>query len=212
MKLYVSFDNETWKDANEQPGPIGLVDTMTYFKYVVSNTGDVPLSSVTLTAQEGTISQQTFGPLAPEQTREFYGTPPIDGIVGQYGTIIPVTVIPATLIPATPRTQAPWLRYRASRRSSSVPPHRVSICAYVCPCVRMCACVCVCVCVCACVLARPMVCPMATRPACWLGGPWAMRLDGYIKPNQTPGRGVGFQGTIDCLPTPPPLGVGWDPP
>ena len=86
VKLYVSFDNATWYDANEVTGPVALVDTTTYFKYVVSNPGEETLFSVVLTAEDGTIAPQTFGPLGPGESREFYGVPATTGLAGQYGS------------------------------------------------------------------------------------------------------------------------------
>ena len=49
VTVYISIDNgTTWQDANTAPGPSTLEGTPVLLKYVVNNTGNVPLSSVVL--------------------------------------------------------------------------------------------------------------------------------------------------------------------
>ncbi|NUQ38223.1 MAG: DUF11 domain-containing protein [Caldilineales bacterium] len=49
VEKYVSVDGQsTWQDADLPPGPQTAVGAMVYFRFVVTNTGNVPLSNVTL--------------------------------------------------------------------------------------------------------------------------------------------------------------------
>jgi len=49
VKLYVSTDNGvTWFDADTSPGPLNSEGMPVLLKYVVNNTGNVPLTNVTL--------------------------------------------------------------------------------------------------------------------------------------------------------------------
>ncbi|MFZ1241818.1 MAG: SdrD B-like domain-containing protein, partial [Anaerolineae bacterium] len=50
VEKYVSVDNQaTWLDADTAPGPQAVVGANVYFRFVVTNSGNVPLSNVTLT-------------------------------------------------------------------------------------------------------------------------------------------------------------------
>lgn len=49
MEKYVSVDGQaTWLDADPRPGPQATAGSGAYFRFVVTNVGDVPLSNVTL--------------------------------------------------------------------------------------------------------------------------------------------------------------------
>ena len=49
VKLYISTDNGvTWFDADTSPGPLTSEGMPVLLKYVVNNTGNVPLKNVTL--------------------------------------------------------------------------------------------------------------------------------------------------------------------
>ena len=49
VEKYVSVDNQaTWQDADDPPGPQATAGSSVYFRFVVVNTGNVPLSNVTL--------------------------------------------------------------------------------------------------------------------------------------------------------------------
>ncbi|MBP9019510.1 MAG: THxN family PEP-CTERM protein, partial [Bacteroidales bacterium] len=49
-----SADNTTWYDANEEPGPYIPVGNTVYWHYIVQNTGNVSLSNITVTDDNGT--------------------------------------------------------------------------------------------------------------------------------------------------------------
>ena len=50
LEKYVSVDNQaSWQDADAPPGPQTTVGNPVYFRFIISNIGNVPLSNVTLT-------------------------------------------------------------------------------------------------------------------------------------------------------------------
>ncbi len=56
VKKYVSSDGVTWDDANVATGPYFLSSVTPQFKFVVTNTGNVTLSNITLTDTDFTFS------------------------------------------------------------------------------------------------------------------------------------------------------------
>lgn len=49
-----SDDNATWHDANNPPGPYILVGNTVYWRYIVQNTGNVNMTGITVTDDNGT--------------------------------------------------------------------------------------------------------------------------------------------------------------
>ena len=70
VEKHVSVDNQaTWHDADTSPGPQTTAGAAAYFRFVVTNVGNVPLSDVTLTDNVYTLSGCAIpNPLAPGQT------------------------------------------------------------------------------------------------------------------------------------------------
>ncbi|MBK9092966.1 MAG: hypothetical protein IPM84_09335 [Anaerolineae bacterium] len=86
VKKYVSVDNQaTWDDAESAPGPTAIESSSVYFRFEVTNTGDVTLTNVTL-------SDSDFSPLtgctvpatlnAGQSYSCVYG--PVTAVVGQH--------------------------------------------------------------------------------------------------------------------------------
>lgn len=48
LEKYISVDNATWQDADNAPGPEIEPDDEAYFRFVVTNDGNVPLSTIAL--------------------------------------------------------------------------------------------------------------------------------------------------------------------
>jgi hypothetical protein len=82
----VSTDNQvTWLDANSAPGPSTTAGSPVYFRFRVTNTGNVPLTGLTLTDSDFNLSGcgNKPDPFAPGSTYTCtYG--PVSAIVGQH--------------------------------------------------------------------------------------------------------------------------------
>ena len=85
VEKLVSVDNQaTWQDADTPTGPVTTVGSRVYFRFVVTNTGNVPLSNVTLTDNVYAITGCVFpNPLEPGQSQTC-GLGPITAEVGQH--------------------------------------------------------------------------------------------------------------------------------
>ncbi len=68
----ISTDNVTWVDADTPPGLEVLVGTNLYFRYVVNNTGTVPLENLTLTDNVYTLVPSLPATLEPNETYTYY--------------------------------------------------------------------------------------------------------------------------------------------
>ena len=70
MKLYVELEGGSgWDDAQSAPGPSGPLGTPTQLRYVVTNTGPVPLQNVVLsTSVPGLLTNGSLGDLAPGES------------------------------------------------------------------------------------------------------------------------------------------------
>ena len=84
--LYVSVDHGvTWYDANTVTGPTTLVATQVMLKYVVNNTGNVPLSNVILSSDAADLGTQSqIGTLPVGGSAVISTTPNTANVVGQY--------------------------------------------------------------------------------------------------------------------------------
>jgi uncharacterized repeat protein (TIGR01451 family) len=92
IEKYISVDNqETWHDADNPTGPVTKAGSDVYFKFVVTNTGDVDLNSISLTDSDFELSCPTIDPL-PANGGSFeciHG--PIIAITGQHNNSVTVT-------------------------------------------------------------------------------------------------------------------------
>ena len=70
VEKYVSVDNQaTWQDADTPPGPQATTGGSVYFRFEVTNVGNVPLSNVTLTDNVYTLNNCSIpNPLLPGQS------------------------------------------------------------------------------------------------------------------------------------------------
>ena len=91
-----SDDNATWHDANDPPGPYILVGDTVYWRYIVQNTGNEPMTDITVTDDNGTSANPSddFVPcsgfaLDPGDLTYCYATG--TAVAGQYGNIGTVT-------------------------------------------------------------------------------------------------------------------------
>ena len=102
---YVSSNGMKWYDANTPPGLIVLVGQNVTYKYVIKNTGNVALSTITLEDDPNLPSTQVAASLAPCATVT-YIIPPSAALFGQ--TAITPQRQPSTMksptTPATPHT------------------------------------------------------------------------------------------------------------
>ena len=65
VEKYVSVDGgTTWEDADDPTGPFFICDKDPQFKFVVTNTGNVDLTGITLTDSDFDLSHCTVPPLA----------------------------------------------------------------------------------------------------------------------------------------------------
>jgi uncharacterized membrane protein len=70
---WVSYDNVTWVDANTPPGLIVAAGSNIYFKFEITNTGNVALSSITLKDNTYNLSPISLpSTLAPNETFTCY--------------------------------------------------------------------------------------------------------------------------------------------
>ncbi len=85
VEKYVSVDGQvTWQDADFPPGPQAMAGAAVYFKFVVTNVGNVPLSNVTLRDDVYLLSQCTRpSQLAPGQSYQCWHGP-VAAQVGQH--------------------------------------------------------------------------------------------------------------------------------
>jgi hypothetical protein len=80
----ISIDNSTWVDANVLPGISVIVGTNIYYRFNVTNTGNVPLSNLTLTDNTYTLIGLVIPPtLAPDASFVYY-LGPVQAQVGQH--------------------------------------------------------------------------------------------------------------------------------
>ena len=90
MKTYISVDGgATWDDANTMPGARVLNASNVLIRYVVRNTGDVALSSVTVTSTGGDLpaSGRVLGQLSAGQSQEFTVVPAPGSVTGNFGSV-----------------------------------------------------------------------------------------------------------------------------
>ena len=93
IEKYVSVDNQaTWQDADTAPGPQAASGSAVYFRFVINNVGNVPLSNVTPTDNLYNISACSPVP-NPFQPAASYSCTfgPITAQVGQHTNIAAVT-------------------------------------------------------------------------------------------------------------------------
>ena len=92
VEKYVSVDGQaTWYDADTPPGPQTQAGTPVYFRFVVTNTGNVPLSNVTLTDSMYTLVGCTIpDPLQPGQSHTCWHGP-VTAVAGQHTNTARVT-------------------------------------------------------------------------------------------------------------------------
>ncbi len=92
VKKYVSVDKgKTWLDAMSITGPSVLVDNEVRFKFVVTNTGNVPLTDITLTDSVYSLSGATIpATLQPGKSFEYILTG-IKAKLGQHGNTVTAT-------------------------------------------------------------------------------------------------------------------------
>jgi hypothetical protein len=85
VEKYVSVDSQaTWQDADSPPGPQTVVGGAVYFKFVVTNIGNVPLSNVTITDNVYTLTGCTIpNPLQPGQSHTCW-LGPVTAQAGQH--------------------------------------------------------------------------------------------------------------------------------
>jgi uncharacterized repeat protein (TIGR01451 family) len=92
LEKYVSVDNQvTWHDADNPTGPVTIAGCDVYFKYIVTNTGDVDLTLISLTDSDFTLSCIPLDPL-PANGGTFeciHG--PVTAIAGQHTNTAIVT-------------------------------------------------------------------------------------------------------------------------
>ena len=81
----------TWQDADAAPGPQTLVGSPVYFRFVVTNTGNVPLSNVVISDNVYTLAGCTVpNPLQPGQSHTcLHG--PVTAVAGQHTNTATVT-------------------------------------------------------------------------------------------------------------------------
>ncbi len=92
VEKYVSVDNQaTWQDADTPPGPETMAGNAVYFRFVVTNTGNVPLSNVTLTDNVYALSGCNLpNPLQPGQSHTCWHGP-VPATAGQHTNTATVT-------------------------------------------------------------------------------------------------------------------------
>ncbi|MBP9073314.1 MAG: Ig-like domain-containing protein [Caldilineaceae bacterium] len=92
VEKYVSVDGQaTWDDADTPPGPTAPFGADVYFRFVVTNNGNVPLSNVTLTDNVYTITSCPIpNPLAPGQSQTCR-VGPVPAQAGQHTNTASVT-------------------------------------------------------------------------------------------------------------------------
>ena len=115
IEKYVSVDNQaTWHDADTAPGPQAAAGSPVYFRFVISNVGNVPLTNVTPTDNLYNISSCspvpspfqpaashscTFGPITAQVGQHTN----IAGVTGQYQNVTVSDSDPANFnVPAQP--------------------------------------------------------------------------------------------------------------
>ncbi|RZN36122.1 MAG: DUF11 domain-containing protein, partial [Methanosarcinales archaeon] len=77
VEKYVSVDGgESWVDADELTGPFFICNTDPQFKFVVTNTGNVNLTGISLTDSDFDLSGCTVPPLAVGASFECFVTDP----------------------------------------------------------------------------------------------------------------------------------------
>ena len=87
----ISGDNSTWIDADLPPGLIVTVGSNVYYRFNVTNIGNVPLSNITLTDNTYDLSGAMIPPtLAPGESFVYY-IGPISALLGQHTNIATVT-------------------------------------------------------------------------------------------------------------------------
>ena len=80
----ISLNNSTWVDANVPPGISVAVGANIYYRFTVTNTGNVPLSNITLTDNPYTLIGLVIPPtLAPNASFVYY-LGPVQAQVGQH--------------------------------------------------------------------------------------------------------------------------------
>ena len=81
VEKYVSIDGgETWLDDDDPIGPFFICNTDPQFKFVVTNTGNVDLTGISLTDSDFDLSNCTVPPLAVGASFECFVTDPWDVI------------------------------------------------------------------------------------------------------------------------------------
>jgi hypothetical protein len=77
VEKYVSIDGgTTWVDADDPTGPMFICNTDPQFKFVVTNTGNVDLTGISLTDSDFDLSGYTVPPLAVGASFECFVTDP----------------------------------------------------------------------------------------------------------------------------------------
>ena len=95
IKKYVSVDGGPWEDADSAPGPSAMVGDPIEWKYVVTNTGQVPLTNVIVTDDQSVTpgydggDTNTNGELDLTETWIYYasGTATVAGLYTNIGTV-----------------------------------------------------------------------------------------------------------------------------
>ena len=87
----ISSDNTTWVNADLPPGLIVTVGSNVYYRFNVTNIGNVPLSNITLADNTYDLSGAVIPPtLAPGESFVYY-IGPISALLGQHTNIATVT-------------------------------------------------------------------------------------------------------------------------
>lgn len=81
VEKMISTDNTTWIDANTPPGPTVTAGSNIYYRFNVTNTGNVTLSNIALTDSLYSLSASPPSTLAPNASYIYYFGP----IVSQFG-------------------------------------------------------------------------------------------------------------------------------
>ena len=86
IEKYVSVDNQaTWQDADSAPGPVAASGRDVYFRFVITNMGNVPLSNVTLADNVYNVSGCSAAPNPMQPAASHTCTfGPITAQVGQH--------------------------------------------------------------------------------------------------------------------------------